>query len=201
ARPFSTSYGLPKEAEFRGQQFLKHLWQQNWVITKDTFAAALPVPVQRLVQAYPSIINLPVQWGVQDPFGHLNNVSYLRSFESDYMGRMGQHMPAPEFEDFNYARGIGPIVKKLSCKYKQILEFPDTVAVGTRVTNIGKDRATMESILVSHKTGSIAAVSECEMVCYDYRKAAKADIPGYLLQAFHAVNADLWEVSTQSPRE
>ncbi|KAJ1979654.1 ubiquitin-protein ligase (E3) [Dimargaris verticillata] len=199
-RSFSTSPLSPQETNFRGQQFLKHLLQQNWVITNDTFASALPVPVQRLVQAYPSVINLPIQWGTQDPFGHFNNVSYLRSFESgrlDYMGRLGQHMPAPEFEDFNYARGIGPIVKKLSCKYKQILEFPDTVAVATRITNIGKDRATMESILVSHKTGSVAAVSECEMVCYDYRHATKADIPEYLLQAFHAVNTDLWEVSTQ----
>ena len=41
---------------------------------------------------YPVVISLPVQWGDQDLFGHVNNVVYFRWYESAriaYLDRIG----------------------------------------------------------------------------------------------------------------
>ncbi|KAJ1967677.1 hypothetical protein IWQ62_001712, partial [Dispira parvispora] len=102
--------------------------RQNWVIQQETFSK-LPTEIQDLVRDYPSVVSLPVQWGVQDAFGHLNNVAYFRFAESgrwDCLVRLGQFMDAEKLKDFMYGTGVGPIVKQVSCKYKQVVEYPDT---------------------------------------------------------------------------
>ena len=41
---------------------------------------------------FPTTVTLPVQWGDQDAFGHVNNTVYLRWFESArYLSRRARH--------------------------------------------------------------------------------------------------------------
>lgn len=45
-----------------------------------------------LLAGFPVVIEIPVQWGDQDAFGHVNNTVYLRWLESGriaYMTRIG----------------------------------------------------------------------------------------------------------------
>ena len=57
--------------------------------------------------------------------------------------------------------------------------YPDNICVATRVpiSGIGKDRYTVEAIMVSRKLEKIVAKSEVVVVTYDYRIGKKAEIP------------------------
>ncbi len=79
-----------------------------------------------LLAEFPVVITLPVQWGDQDAFGHVNNTVYFRWFESAriaYFERIGlSHVLDVE--------PIAPILASISCDYRRPITFPDTVQVG-----------------------------------------------------------------------
>ncbi|RKP37447.1 hypothetical protein BJ085DRAFT_38450 [Dimargaris cristalligena] len=156
-RPYST--------ESKKDIFMKHLFNQPWMV-KQSNSGQMPERIQALLKDYPLIINLPVQWGEQDTFGHLNNVSYLRYFETahmSYFASLGEYMSERDFFDLWQARGVGIIAKVQDCKYKQVIEFPDNVYIGARIIDIAEDRVTMDCQLVSSKTQSMAAQSKREL--------------------------------------
>ena len=102
---------------------------------------------------FPVVMTLPVLWGDQDPFGHVNNLVYLRWCETvrvEYMVRAGMWVPLPP-------QGVGPILASIQCDYKLPLNYPDTVHVGARVTRIGNSSMRMEHLIVSHKRDELAA--------------------------------------------
>src|SRR5437868_10202301 len=96
------------------------------------------------LSAHPIVITLPVQWGDQDAFGHVNNVVYFRWFESAriaYGNRIG-------LADLKATQNIGPILAAIACNYRRQLNYPDTVQVGARITRIGRSSMTMDHLLV-----------------------------------------------------
>ncbi len=113
---------------------------------------------------FPVVMTLPVLWGDQDPFGHVNNLVYLRWCETarvEYMVRAGMWVPLPP-------QGVGPILASIQCDYKLPLNYPDTVHVGARVTRIGNSSLRMEHLIVSHKRDELAALVESTLVMLDY---------------------------------
>ena len=119
------------------------------------------------------MIEIPVAWGEMDSFQHVNNVAYFRYFESVrilYSEKLGLHKEKDE-------TGIGPILGSTSCKYRLPLTYPDTVSVGTKITDIAADRFTMKYVIVSHKHQKIAAEGDGVVVMYDYREGKKTAIP------------------------
>ncbi|MBC8876759.1 MAG: acyl-CoA thioesterase, partial [Planctomycetes bacterium] len=44
----------------------------------------------RVLADYPSVVTLPVQWGDQDAFGHVNNTVPLRWFETSRIAYLEQ---------------------------------------------------------------------------------------------------------------
>src|ERR1700679_1275977 len=75
-----------------------------------------------LLAKFPVWIPLPVFWGDQDAFGHVNNNAYFRWFESAriaYSERIG-------LLDLFRAKRIGPILASISCDYRRQINFPDT---------------------------------------------------------------------------
>ncbi|RKP34126.1 hypothetical protein BJ085DRAFT_32053 [Dimargaris cristalligena] len=110
----------------------------------------------------------------------------------DYLARLGEYIPEKEFMEMFYARGVGVIAKSIDCKYKQVVEYPDTISVGTRVINLGQDRGMVDCVIVSHKTESVVALSQCQMVCYNYKEGQKWDIPDYFRQAIDTLQATRW---------
>src|SRR5690349_15768238 len=101
--------------------------------------------IEELKKGYPVWIVLPIQWGDQDAFGHVNNTVYLRWFES---ARIAYGLRV-NLTDGSTGRKIGPILAAMSCNYRRQLKFPDTVHVGARITRIGRSSLTMEHCLVS----------------------------------------------------
>ncbi len=75
---------------------------------------------------YPVVITLPVLWGDQDAFQHVNNTVYLRWFESArivYGERVGL---TALMKDQN----IGPILASITCHYRRPITYPDVVLIG-----------------------------------------------------------------------
>lgn len=121
--------------------------------------------------SYPVSIDLPVQWGDMDAFGHVNNVLYLRWFESAriaYFERAGMMQTMPK---------VGPIMARQSIDYRIPLRYPDTVSVSCRVTSIGRTsfQLHLEMRSAAHG-GAIAAESDNVIVMLDYEKQAKTQV-------------------------
>ncbi|KAJ3277605.1 hypothetical protein HK104_003167, partial [Borealophlyctis nickersoniae] len=151
---------------------------------------SLSQPVQTLLKNYPSVINLAVQWGEQDAYGHLNNCIYPRYFESARIAYfdhiLAPHLSRTAYTSFIRARGVGPILKSTTVNYRRPVTYPDTVSVGVRVPRekVGKDRFTQEFVIVSHKEEKVVCDGECVVVTFDYKTGKKADIPKEVLEAF-----------------
>ncbi len=136
----------------------------------------MPEIVDELLREYPIHLELPVLWGNMDAFGHVNNLIYMRWFESVrivYLEAVGSMGPESEAA----YPGIGPILGNIDCRFKIPLEYPDTITVGARVTEIGEDRFNMEHKVVSHKHGKVAAEGHGLIVCVDYKRGGKVAIP------------------------
>ncbi len=131
---------------------------------------------------YPSVITLPVQWGVQDAFGHVNNVIYFRWYESgriDYMNLLN----VPSFDVERSNSDVGPIIASITCDYKKQLKFPDTVHVGTRVSKFGNSSMQIDHAVYSESHQAISTLGKSTCVVFDYRKNKPVRIPDDLREA------------------
>lgn len=117
---------------------------------------------------WPVTIELPVQWGDMDSFGHVNNVVYLRWFESAriaYFERAGILAQMPD---------VGPIQARQVIDYRLPLRYPDRVLVSATVTKLGNTSFTMGLRIRSHAhQRAIAAEGEAVIVMIDYRANRK----------------------------
>ena len=126
-----------------------------------------------LLADYPVRISVPVAWGEMDAMGHVNNVVYLRYFESVrmvYLERIGLMAHMQE-------HGIGPILAETRCRFRIPLEYPDEVEVGARVARLETDRFLMNYAVVSRGHGKLAADGDGLIVTYDYDAGRKAPVP------------------------
>jgi acyl-CoA thioester hydrolase len=129
--------------------------------------------IDEILASCHEVISAPVVWGEMDAFGHLNNIYFFRYFENcriSFFDKMG-------FTKFGTLSRIGPILAETSCRYKAPIAFPDTLRIGGKVVEIGRDRFKMELLLVSEKLQRTAAVGEALVVCYDYEEGHKIDMP------------------------
>ncbi len=141
--------------------------------------------MHELFNRFPVRIEIPVAWGEMDAMQHVNNIVYFRYIESvrmAYFERIG-------LLDVLQATGVGPILAWTSCRFRRALTYPDTVSVGTRASKIDKDRFTMETVIVSHRLGEVAAESEGIVVTFNYREQKKADIPAEVRQRIEMLEA------------
>lgn len=143
------------------------------------------------LERFPVTIDLPVQWGEMDSYGHVNNVVYIRYFEGAriaYFRALG--LPGWVDKDPSSPHG-GPILHSTRARYRIPLTFPDTVTVGTRVTALDEDRFTMELAVWSAHHQAVAADGEAIIVVYDYARGKKARIDDALRAAIERVEGRL----------
>ena len=121
---------------------------------------------------FPVVISLPLLWGDQDAFGHVNNTIYLRWCETarvQYLMRIGLWMISSD--------GIGPILASIACDYRRPLTYPDTVQIGVRVTKIGNSSLRMEHRVVSDSLNVVAADVHSTIVVLDYNLQKSVPLP------------------------
>jgi acyl-CoA thioester hydrolase len=128
---------------------------------------------------YPVVISLPVQWGEQDKFGHVNNTVFFRWFESariEYLNRIG-------LSEMMERERVGPILAAIGCNYRRQLTFPDTVDIGSRVTRIGRSSITMSHALWSQRQQALVADGDSTIVAFDYQTQRPVSVPDSIRQA------------------
>jgi acyl-CoA thioester hydrolase len=125
------------------------------------------------LDGFPEVVEIPVQWGDQDAFRHVNNTVYLRWFESS---RIAYSRKVGLWELLEFA-DIGPILASVQCDYRRPLTYPDIVRVGSKVVRVGRTSLTMEHRVVGGATGTVAAEGKAVVVLYDYNKAEPCPIP------------------------
>jgi acyl-CoA thioester hydrolase len=139
--------------------------------------------VEALLEGYPVTIAIPVQWGDQDAFGHVNNTIYFRWFESAriaYFMRMG-------LVAFQMGDRIGSILASSACDYRRSITFPDTVRVGIKVTRIGRTSIGFAHRIVSERQGMLAAEGTSTAVIFDYDDKRPHPVPEAVRQAIAAI--------------
>lgn len=134
---------------------------------------------------FPAVAKIPVQWGDQDIFQHVNNAIYFRWFESsrvEYWHRSGLF-------DALQRPGYGPILASVTCNYKRQIKFPDTVHIGTKVAKMGVSSVTLEHGVFSESNNAIAATGISVIVLFDYQKQHPVPIDDTFKAIFDAFEA------------
>ena len=114
--------------------------------------------------AHPVTITVPVQWGDQDAFEHVNNVVYFRWMESARIAYFRQVGLA------SAARSVGayPILASLKCDFRRQLTYPDSVIVSSSIASIGRTSMKMVHLVYSSAQQVIAAEGDSVIVMFDY---------------------------------
>lgn len=134
---------------------------------------------------FPVIVSVPVQWGDQDAFQHVNNTVYLRWCESariEYLSRTG-------LSDRVARDKIGPILASITCNFRRPVTYPDTVRVGARVTRLGGSSFTMEHVVTSDAQKAVVADAQSTLVVFDYEAQASHAIPDDVREAIGRLEA------------
>lgn len=129
-------------------------------------------------------IEIPLAWGEQDAFGHLNNVVYFRYFENVrmyYLERIGVLKSHAE-------QNIGVILASTTCDFERPVEWPAQLTVRTGCTAIGNTSFTM-TYTITDGSGRLIAKGKSVQVMYDYANGHKVRIPEKVRAAIAKVQA------------
>jgi acyl-CoA thioester hydrolase len=127
---------------------------------------------------YPVVIRIPIQWGDQDAFGHVNNTAAIRWFESSRVA----YLDAAGLERLMSREGMGVILASVTCHYRRQLLYPDILHIGGSVTRFGRTSLTMKHAIYSEKLDAIAADGESVVVLFDYATQRPTRIPDDIRQ-------------------
>ena len=117
-------------------------------------------------------LEIPLAWGEQDAFGHLNNVVYFRYMESVrmfYLERIGVLKSHKE-------EGVGVILASTTCDFLKPVEWPTKLTAHTGCTAVGNTSFTMEYV-ITDETGEPIARGTSVQVMYDYNLGHKVHLP------------------------
>lgn len=126
-----------------------------------------------LVDGWPVVERIPVQWGEMDAYGHVNNTVFFRYFESArvrYLERCG-------FTDSWERDRVGAILHSTECRFRRALRYPDTVLAAARAESMEEDRFRMAYRVISLEDDALAAEGSGLVVSFDYEREEKAPIP------------------------
>ena len=115
--------------------------------------------------SWPVEVGIDVAWGDMDAFAHVNNIVYLRWFETariHFFERAG-------IMDRKADEKIGPILAKTSCAYLRPVTFPDRIWAATRCSRVGRSSFEMVYELRSEQLGELCATGDSVIVMVDYK--------------------------------
>ena len=117
-------------------------------------------------------LDIPVAWGEQDLFGHVNNVVYFRYFESVrmvFLERIGVLRSHVEDQ-------IGVILASTTCDFLKPVVWPQRLTVRSGCSNIGTTSFTMDYLITDEADEPVAKGTSVQ-VMYDYRSSGKVPVP------------------------
>jgi acyl-CoA thioester hydrolase len=134
-------------------------------------------------QEFPVVVEIPVQWGDMDALQHVNNVVYLKWFETariEYMNRI-------QFMSRLKTHNIGPILASSSVRYRVPVEYPDRVFIGASAKAFKASEMIHSYGIFSEVKNTITTVGEARMVMFDFNSQAKTVIPDDILERIESL--------------
>jgi len=128
---------------------------------------------RELLSGFPVVIELPIQWGEMDAYGHVNNTVFFRFFESARIALLDRCGFLAAYAELD----VGAILHSTACRFRRPLFYPDTISVGARATEVLPDRFVMEYKIVSHSQNEVVAEGTGTVVSFDYTTRSKTDLP------------------------
>ena len=147
--------------------------------------------MNQLLKTFPIVTKIQVIWGDLDSFQHVNNVTYFRYFESARI----QYFETLGWLKLYEKMAIGPILGFTYCSYRIPLTYPDTVFVGSKITELHEKRFTMEHLLVREKHEKPVAEGNSIVVCYNYQKNQTTPIPKAIRQSIEKLEERVFEIN------
>lgn len=129
-----------------------------------------------ILQAFPVVVELPIQWGDLDAYGHVNNLVYLKWFETAravYASQVGVEVVPGQ-------KGVGGVLASISCKYLRQLSYPGNILSGVRTARISIGSLTLEFRIADAQIGVPVAEGTCDAVLYDYAVNTLVPIPDHI---------------------
>lgn len=136
-----------------------------------------------LLDGFPVITEIPVAWGDMDALQHVNNVMYFRYFET---ARIDYFKQINLMENMAQTQ-IGPVLGETSCRYKLPVTFPDTLLIGSKITDLQNDRFTMKYQVVSKKYNKITTLGSATVVMFDFKTSQKAKLPPEVMKVIEEI--------------
>ncbi|MDY6957029.1 MAG: thioesterase family protein [Pseudomonadota bacterium] len=130
---------------------------------------------------------MAVRWGDMDAYGHVNNVNFLRYFES---GRVAYAQEA--YDRPVGANGENVILADTQCSFKRQLHYPGDITILSRTFRVGRTSMTMEQIIVQGE-GELVATSRSVMVWFDFKSQRPVPVPDSLKSCLRRYEAALPE--------
>jgi len=129
--------------------------------------------MHELLKDYPFVYTHKVAWGEMDALNHVNNAMYFRHFEStriELFTKVGLMASLA-------ANQVGPILAETRCRFKAPVTYPDTVYIGTYITDLTPNSFIQKYVMVSESLNCVVAEGDGRVVCYDFKNACKTDLP------------------------
>lgn len=128
-----------------------------------------------------------IAWGDLDSFRHLNNVRYVRFFESGRMRlteRLGEEVGGPKMaKDMMEGRGVSIILKSIDVRFKRPVTYPDTLMIAHKPHSFTPTQFTLACLAYSYAQKAPVCTAEAVCVWYDYDVWKKCEPPEALVEA------------------
>ena len=114
-----------------------------------------------------------IRYGDTDRQGHINNAAYSTFFESgrvDFLCNEAGTIAGP---------GYSFVIAKITLDFLQEMNFPGTVEVGSRISNIGRSSCTIKQALF--KDGVCCSTAESIIVLTDDNTKRSTELPESVL--------------------
>lgn len=127
-------------------------------------------------------LQLRIDWGDLDAFGHVNNLAimkYVQAARVQYMDTIGLMQSQTEMK-------IGPILASISCQFRKPLFYPGEVTVYSKINWI-KNTSFQIQHAVYNGANELAAEALDVIVLYDFRQNIKVTISDELREKIKKV--------------
>ncbi|MBK8497895.1 MAG: acyl-CoA thioesterase [Flavobacteriales bacterium] len=127
-------------------------------------------------------LDIPIAWGEQDAFGHLNNVfmfRYMESVRMHYLERIGVLRSLAD-------DGVGVLLASTTCDYLRPVHWPATLHAHTGCTRVGNTSFTLEYV-ITDASGEAVARGSSVQVMYDYQANTKVPVPEDIRKAIERI--------------
>ena len=120
---------------------------------------------------WPVTIELPVQWGDMDSFGHVNHVvflTYLEESRIQWFRTLGREW---------VTEAIAPLLAAVHINYRAPIEYPSEIAVELFASRIGNTSITIGHRIVSADGKVLHADGDVVMVWIDRASGKPVPLP------------------------